>query len=198
VNFGTDEHPKWSEKEEMTLIFLAAFNEYGPGEIRGEINALFGHDRSLEAVTARLEKDQRAVAALKDLGASNPIAIAKFWKRAGVVNADVKDEHDPLIICDADTIREVVQGKAERSPSGPTLYDKLRKLFPEFDGYDTSEETLLNQIRQLIVKSKTPPTPVEPETMAVSLVTEDQVEFEDGSEVTMKQLEGVLRALRSS
>lgn len=147
MNFGNEEHPKWSEKEEMTLIFLAAFQSWGPGEIRGELNALFGNERSLEAIANRMKKDDRAIAALRDLCASNPITIAKFWRREGIVGQDVYDEDNgPMIVTDADTIREVMaQPESQKKPldlqkqvdlkekNSPLLITRLTKDEIEFD-----------------------------------------------------------------
>src|SRR5690348_15136038 len=130
MDFGNDQHPKWTEKEEMTLMFLAAFvPEFSAADIQGELNALFGNDRSLKSIQDRLKKNERGSAAMADLIAANPVKIAHFWKRKGVVDADVGE---PAFVADGNTIREVSSGGfppgkvasvfgGERQPKGPTL-----------------------------------------------------------------------------
>lgn len=78
MNFGNDEHPKWSEKEEMTLIFLCALCSMTSKEVSTELNAMFGNCRTALAVDLRMKKDERAIEALRDLIRSNPSTVGKF------------------------------------------------------------------------------------------------------------------------
>lgn len=172
MEFGNDPHPKWSEKEEMTLIFLAALNPtYNAPEIRGEINALFGNERSLESVKARIEKDDRAILALRDLAASNPVTIAKFWQAQGVV----------------DQLPLVPMEEEEKKPTRSLLYHQLRVLFPEVRG-NMSEEDISAEIYRRLNEA---------EGMSIRRITTDAVEFDERVRVSATQISGVIKALKN-
>jgi hypothetical protein len=203
MEFGKEQYPKWTDKEEMTLIFLSALrDDWTTDDIIGEINALFGNNRSREAVTDRINKNGRAIEALRDLVVSNPVVIAKFWKRSGVVDSDVSDpeKYETMIVCDADAIREVIsrggwpEGQVnslsarERHPNTPTLYDKLRRLFPEINA-DMSEDALIEEVKKLQVKAVEPP-------IRVTKVTRDSIEIDD--DLSLAQLRAVLIAINEA
>lgn len=203
MDFGKDQYPKWTEKEEMTFIFLCAFQpDWSLLDVQMELNTLFGNDRSPDACTERKKKNDRAITALRDLVASNPITIAKFWKRTGVVSSDVTDDHDPMIVCDADTIREVISGgfpagklheiyAKEEVPrfdhKWSNLFNKVRRLFPEINE-DMSEDSMISELEKRL---HTPP----PAPVRVKKVTPEGVEF-DGGEMTVSQLREILQTVR--
>lgn len=202
MEFGKEQYPKWTDKEEMTFIFLCAFQpNWSVVDVQMELNTLFGNERTLESCTERKKKNDRAITALRDLVVSNPITIAKFWKQTGVVSSDITEDQDPMIVCDADTIREVISGgfpagklheiyAKEEAPrfdhKWSNLYDKVRRLFPEINA-DMSEDSMIAELEKRLA---TPP----PLPLRVKRVGPEAIDF-DG-EMSVSQLRDVLKAVR--
>ena len=85
---------RWSDEENMTLIFLAAMNltDDEGQSVRGEINAVFGNDRSREAIVKQRLTNRHAILTLRDLIVSNPITVAKLWCANGIGAAHIEEE----------------------------------------------------------------------------------------------------------
>ncbi len=189
MHFGNDKYPKWTEKEEMTLIFLAAVNfpQWTATDVRAEINALFGNDRTIPSVTERLSKNSRAIDALADLLTANPVMVAKFWKRKGVV--DDLPEAGP-VSADPNGFQEGFSGGwpsgAVNTFSAPALRDKLLDILPELDS-GASDEDLLAAVRKL--QAKTFDLPIR-----VTRVTPEGVDVDD--KLSASQIRILLESVR--